>query len=69
MVESIYCKIRSGNGGYDEAFIKVELEEIDWTPFDFSRFNSTKEVTNTFFRHYFVVLKDGRIPVEYLTKE
>ncbi len=69
LVESIYQKTKSEKGGYIEGFEKVEIDEIDYAPLDFSPYNTEEEITNVFFRHYFVVLKNGYIPPEYITKE
>ncbi len=69
LLEDIYCKTRSGNGGMGEVFEKVSVDEIDWRPFDFSMYKTEKELINAFFKHYFVVLKDGVIPPKYLTLE
>lgn len=69
LVENIYQKTKSGNGGYIEEFKKIEANEIDYSPLDFSPYKTEEEITNVFFRHYFVVLKDGYIPPQYLTKE
>lgn len=69
LIESVYRKIRPGNGGQDEVFQKIEASEIDYTPLDFSLYKTENEITNTFFRHYMIVLKDGFIPPEYLTLE
>lgn len=69
LVESIYQKTKSGNGRYIEEFKKIEVNEIDYSPLDFSPYKTEEEITNVFFRHYFVVLKDGYIPPQYLTKE
>lgn len=69
LVESIYQKTKSGNGGNTEAFRKIKPEEIDYTPFDFSPYKTEYDLTHAFFRHYMVVLKNGFIPSEYLTLE
>lgn len=34
-IESVYCKIKSGNGGYIEAFKKIDPPEIDYTPLEY----------------------------------
>ena len=69
LVERIKEKTKSGNGGYIEEFKKVDIIEIDYSALDFSPYKTEEEITNIFFRHYFVVLKDGYIPPEYITKE
>lgn len=69
LVESIYCKIKSGKGGCTEKFQKVKASEIDYTPLDFTPYKTEKEITNAFFKHYMVVLKKGFIPPNYLTLE
>ena len=69
LVESIYKKNKSGKGGYIEEFSKVAPDEIDYSPLDFSPYHTEKEITNVFFRHYMVVLKNGYIPPKYLTQE
>ena len=69
LVESVYEKTKSGNGGYIEKFKKVDINEIDYSALDFSPYKTEEEITNVFFRHYFIVLKEGYIPPEYITKE
>lgn len=69
LIESVYRKIKSGNGGCTEAFQKVEPSEIDYTPLDFSPYQTELDLTNAFFGHYMIVLRDGFIPPEYLTPE
>ena len=69
LVESIYQKTRSGNGGNKEAFQKIEPQAINYTPLDFSKYTTEYELTHAFFRHYMIVLKDGFIPPKYLTLE
>ena len=59
LVESIYQKTRSGNGGNKEAFQKIEPQAINYTPLDFSKYTTEYELTHAFFRHYMIVLKDG----------
>ncbi len=69
LVESIWQKLKSGHGDYIEEFKKVEVEKIDSSPLDFSPYKTEEEITNVFFRHYFVVLKNGYIPPQYIKKE
>lgn len=69
LIESVYCKTKSGNGGYIEAFKKINPSEIDYSPLDFSLYKTEFDLTNTFFRHYMVVLKNGFIPARYITLE
>ena len=69
LVESAWQKTESGNGGYIEAFQEIKPEEIDYTPLDFSPYKTEHEITNTFFRHYMIVLENGFIPPEFLTLE
>ncbi len=69
LIESVYRKTKSGNCGRNEAFQKIEPSEIDYTPLDFSPYKTEYDLTNAFFRHYMIVLKDGFIPPQYLTLE
>ena len=52
-----------------EAFKKINPSEIDYSPLDFSLYKTEFDLTNTFFRHYMVVLKNGFIPARYITLE
>ena len=70
LVECIYQKLTPGNGGRSaEAFRKIEADEIDYSPLDFSPYSSAHDIIYAFFRHYMIVMKDGFIPSHYLTKE
>lgn len=69
IVTAIWCKYGSEASGYNEKFEKVELEEVDCSPLIWEKCDSSKDLLFAVVRHYLLVLKDGFIPSQYLTKE
>lgn len=69
IVEAIWCKNGSAAGGLNEHFYKVKDEEVDFSPLPWEKVDASKDLLYAVIRHYLLVLKDGVIPPEYLTKE
>ncbi len=69
VVERIYCKDGSGPGGFNETFVEVSLEEIDFAPLPWEKCSREKGLFFGVIRHYMLVLRDGLIPPEYLCAE
>ena len=69
LVESIWCKISSDAGGANERFVKILPAEIDVSALAWEKCDSSKGLLFGVIRHYLIVLREGYIPSEYLTKE
>ena len=69
LVESIWCKNGSDAGGYNEKFFEVKPEDIDLSPLTWEKVDAAKDLLYAVVRHYLIVLKDGYIPPQYLTRE
>jgi len=69
IVEAVWCKDGSDNHGQNEKFFKVKPEEIDCSPLPWHKVCYEKGLLFAVIRHYLLVLKDGKIPPKYLTKE
>lgn len=69
VVEAIWCKDGSDSHGKNEKIFKVQPEDIDCSPLPWKKVCFEKGLFFAVIRHYFLVLKDGYIPPEYLTKE
>jgi len=69
IVEAIWCKNGSDADGYNEILYQVAAEEIDTSPLAWEKCDSSQGLLYGAIRHYFVVLKRGRIPAKYLKEE
>ena len=69
LVESLWCKNGSEANGFNENFYQITPEEIDFSPLEWNKVDSSQKLLYAVIRHYLVVLKDGFIPCKYLIKE
>ena len=69
IIEAIYCKDGSDAGGENEIFFRTKAEEIDFSPLPWHKCSREKGLLYAVIRHYLLVLKEGYIPAEYITKE
>lgn len=76
IVEEIYCKDLRETVLLDSAFENIykikSIEEIDTSPLDWNLCGSDAYLKYSpwaTIKHYFLVLKDGFIPVKYLSRE
>lgn len=69
LVESIWCKNGSDANGLNEQFYQVMPEEIDLSSLTWEKVDVSKGLLYAVVRHYLIVLKEGYIPPEYITKE
>lgn len=69
IVEVIYCKDGSDADGGNENFYRVEVEKVDFSPLPWHKCSREKGLLYAVIRHYLLVLKEGYIPPEYLTRE
>ncbi|MDR2902279.1 MAG: hypothetical protein LBU87_04145 [Lactobacillales bacterium] len=70
IAEAIYSKHGHNAIGLEEKIKRITSpKEIDFSPLDWHLCNEEKGVFFGVIRHYFIVLKDGRIPPRYITKE
>ncbi len=69
LVEAIWCKAGSQANGINEQFFLIDSEQIDTSPLPWHKCNSSRGLIYGVIRHYLIVLKDGLIPPQYLSKE
>ncbi len=69
LVESIWLKSKSNAHGQNEKFMAVLPDEIDISHLSWEKVNAEKGLIFGAVRHYFIVLKHGKIPPKYLHKE
>lgn len=69
LVESIWFKNGSDANGLNEQFYQVMPEEIDLSSLTWEKVDVSKGLLYAVVRHYLIVLKEGYIPPEYITKE
>lgn len=69
LVESIWLKLGSKAHGKHEKFVKISPDEIDLSPLPWKKVDASKGLIFGCIWHYLIVLKDGKIPPEYLHKE
>lgn len=68
LVESIWCKEGSNSEGFDEKIHQIHQNQIELTSLPWEKCSREKGLFFSVIRHYFLVMKDGYIPPEYLTK-
>ncbi len=69
IAEAIYVKTGHNEVGMDEKIKKIAgSEEIDFSPLAWHLCDEEKGIFFGVIRHYLIVLKDGFIPPEYLSK-
>lgn len=76
LLEAVYCspsvlgRTDLPEFGCDEVLDKLpSLQEIDFSPIDWTICNDKKGWRFAFVRYYLLILKDGCLPPQYLTKE
>jgi len=69
LIESIWCKKSCGANGINEQFVKIIYDDIDTSPLSWNNCDSSKGLLFGVIRHYLIVLKEGFIPPQYLTRE
>ena len=69
LVESVWLKTKSKAHGKNEKFIKISFDEIDFSPLPWKKVKASKGLIFGVIPHYLIVLKEGKIPPEYLHKE
>ena len=66
LIESIWCKDGSKADGTDEKIFQVTSDKIDFSPLLWYLCTKEKELFFSVIRHYFLVMKDGVIPPQYV---
>lgn len=69
LVESIWCKNGSDPNGCNENIYQIQPHEIDFSPLSWEKVDVKNNLLYAVIRHYFIVLKEGYIPPQYLKKE
>lgn len=76
LLEAVYCspsvlgRTDLQEFGCDEVLNKLaSLQDIDFSPIDWTICNDKKSWRFAFVRYYLAILKDGCLPPQYLTKE
>lgn len=67
-VESIWCKECSDANGTNENIRIISADEIDYSPLPWHLCSKEKGLFFGVIRHYFLVMKDGVIPVKYIRR-
>lgn len=65
-IESIWCKEGSDANGTNENIRKISADEIDCSPLSWHLCSQKKGLFFGVIRHYFLVMKNGIIPSEYI---
>ena len=69
LIESIFCKTKCEANGLNEEFKKIRPDEIDTSPLEWEKCDSTKGLLFGAVRHYLLVVKGGVIAPKYLKEE
>jgi hypothetical protein len=65
-VESVWLKNGSEANGKDEKIIRIQYDQIDFSPLPWHACSKEEGLFFGVIRHYFLVMKDGMIPPKYI---
>ena len=66
LIEILYCKDGSDKWGAVENIYAVSFEDIDFSPLPWYKCSKEKGLFFAVIRHYFIVMKNGIIPPQYI---
>ena len=66
LVDAIWCKEGSDKAGFNEQFHKITPDKIDFSPLPWHLCSAEQGLFFGAVRHYFLVMKDGIIPPDYI---
>lgn len=66
LIESVWVKDGSTANGKNEKIIRIQYDQIDFSPLPWHLCSKEKGMFFGVIRHYFLVMKDGNIPPKYI---
>ena len=66
LIEAVYCKEMSEENGFNEKIYRILPNQIDFSPLSWNKCSYEKGLFFGAIRHYFLVMKNGYIPYEYI---